>query len=192
MARCVARICHRYDRLARSCGSLAFNIYQHLEQASERQARLEETLSRPSRTPGSLRSDPEVKELSYPQQMRHPNGITTAEADTLLKTQKAGTQGDLIFLDVRERAEREMGTLPGATFLRYPDIAASRINLNAKKVIAFCHNGDRSHEICEALAKQGIDCQFIVGGIEKWMTEGRAMDSAVAHARSASSHSAIS
>ena len=97
------------------CGSLAFNIYQHLEQASERQARLEETLSRPSRTPGSLRGDPEVKELSYPQQMRHPNGMTTAEADTLLKTQKAGTQRDLIFLDVRERAEREMGTLPGAT-----------------------------------------------------------------------------
>ena len=165
------------------CGSLAFNIYQHLEQASERQARLEETLSRPSRTPGSLRGDPEVKELSYPRQMRHPNGMTTAEADTLLKTQKAGTQRDLIFLDVRERAEREMGTLPGAIFLRYPDIAASRIDFNAKKVIAFCHNGDRSHEICEALAKQGIDCHFIVGGIEKWMTEGRAMDSAEARTR---------
>jgi hypothetical protein len=88
------------------CGSLAFNIYQHLEQASERQARLEETLSRPSRTPGSLRGDPEVKELSYPRQMRHPNGMTTAEADTLLKTQKAGTQRDLIFLDVRERRAR--------------------------------------------------------------------------------------
>ena len=44
--------------------------------------------------------------------------MTTAEADTLLKTQRAGTQRDLIFLDVRERAEREMGTLPGAIFLR--------------------------------------------------------------------------
>src|SRR5260370_52758 len=94
------------------CGSLAFNNYQHLEQASEQNAGLKETLSRPSRTPGSLRGDPEVKELSYPQQMRHPQGITTAEADTLLRVQKAGTHRDLLFLDVRERAEREMGTLP--------------------------------------------------------------------------------
>jgi rhodanese-related sulfurtransferase/membrane protein insertase Oxa1/YidC/SpoIIIJ/phosphohistidine swiveling domain-containing protein len=163
------------------CASLAFNIHQHLEQSKERQARLEETLSRPFRTPGSLRGDPEVKELSYAQQMRQPNGITTSDANTLLKTQQTDTHSNVVFLDVRERPEHEMGTLPGAIFLRYPDIATSPIDLKAKKVVAFCHHGDRSHEICEALRQHGIDCNFIVGGIEKWVTEQRAMEGAEAH-----------
>ncbi|TMJ25087.1 MAG: PEP-utilizing protein, partial [Alphaproteobacteria bacterium] len=161
------------------CGSVALNVYQHLQQSSERQARLEETLSRPSRTPGSLHGEQEeVKELSYPQQMRQPNGITTAQADALLKAEMAGSGGNVVFLDVRERAEREMGTLPGATFLRYPDMAASPIELGNRKVIAFCHNGDRSHELCEALRRQGIDCKFIVGGVAKWVAEDRAMEGA--------------
>ena len=83
------------------CASLAFNIYQHLEQSKERQARLEETLSRSFRTPGSLRGDPEVKELSYAQQMRQPNGITTSDANTLLKTQQTDTHSNVVFLDVQ-------------------------------------------------------------------------------------------
>ncbi len=156
--------------------SVGFNIYQYVDQRNERQARLEDTLLRPSRTPGGLPLDPEVKELNYGQQMRHPLGMSTEEADKLLAEAARGEHDDLVFLDVREAAEREMGTLPGVKFVRYPDIPGANINFTGKKAILFCHNGNRSHEVCEALVKQGIDCRFIVGGLEKWVVENRSMD----------------
>lgn len=158
------------------CVSVGLNIYQYVEQKNERQARLEETLVRPARTPGALPGDPEVKELTYAQQTRHPDAMTTAEADRLLQAKARGDRDDMVFLDVRERAEREMGTLKGITFVRYPDFASSGIDLKNKKAVLFCHNGNRSHETCEALKKLGINCQFIVGGVEKWVTEGRAIE----------------
>jgi rifampicin phosphotransferase len=157
-------------------GSVGFNIYQFVDRKNERQARLEETLLRPSRTPGSLPLDPEMKELSYRQQTQHPMGIATDEADKLLAATARGEADDIVFLDVREAAEREMGTLPGVRFVRYPDIPAANINFAGKKAVLFCHNGNRSHEVCEALSKQGIDCRFIVGGLEKWVVENRTID----------------
>jgi rifampicin phosphotransferase len=162
-----------FGLLAVSAGA---NIYQYIDRQNEVRAQLEETILRPSRTSGGLPLDPEVKELSYAQQTRHPDAMTTAEADTLLQAAQRGERSDLLFLDVRERAEREMGTLKGVTFVRYPDMAKSGIDFTNKKVILFCHNGNRSHETCEALKKQGIDCKFIVGGVEKWVTEGRSID----------------
>lgn len=157
-------------------GSVGFNIYQYVSYANERQVRLEETLLRPSTQPGALRGDPEVKELTYGQQTRHPMGLTTAEADKLLQAAARGERDDLVFLDVREAAERAMGTLPGVTFIRYPDIASSKLDLKGKQAILFCHNGNRSHEACEAMRKMGLDCRFMVGGLEKWVVEGRAME----------------
>jgi rhodanese-related sulfurtransferase len=77
-----------------------------------------------------------------------------------------GPRENVIFVDVRERVEREMGTLPGATILRNPDLAGSRIDLAGKKVIAFCHNGNHSYAMCEALARRSIDCNFIVGALK--------------------------
>jgi rhodanese-related sulfurtransferase/membrane protein insertase Oxa1/YidC/SpoIIIJ len=157
-------------------GSVGFNIYQYVDQKNERQARLEDTLLRPSRMPGSLPLDPEVKELNYRQQTQHPMGMATDAADKLLAAAARGEADDVIFLDVRETAEREMGTLPGVRFVRYPDIPSANIDFTGKKAVLFCHNGNRSHEVCEALAKQGIDCRFIVGGLEKWVVENRSID----------------
>lgn len=156
--------------------SVGFNIYQYVEHKNERQARLEETLLRPARTPGALPGDPEVKELNYRQQTQHPFGMSTKEADELLRAAARGERNDLIFLDVRETAERAMGTLPGVTFVRYPDVATSKLDFKGKEAILFCHNGNRSHETCEAMKKLGIDCRFIVGGLEKWVVEGRSME----------------
>ena len=164
------------------CGSIGLNVYQYVERNGERQARLEETLVRPARTPGGLRSDPEIRELTYPQQVRHPNGISTAEAEALMRPGQAGADSDVVFIDVRERAERETGTIKGARFVRFPDFAAAEIDLTGKRAVLFCHNGDRSHEICDELKRQGIDCKFIVGGLEKWLAEGRAVDALGARA----------
>lgn len=158
--------------------SLALNIYQYVTHSNERQAQLEETLLRPSTTPGALPSDPEVKELSYGQQIKHPLGLSTDQAKALLDAAARRERKDLVFLDVRESAERAMGTLPGVQFTRYPDINAARVaeDFKGKQAILFCHNGNRSHEVCEALKKLGVDCRFMVGGLEKWVVEGRPID----------------
>src|SRR5665213_2885706 len=37
----------------------------------------------------------------------------------------------------------------------------------------YCHNGNRGYETCAALAAMGIDCRFLVGGLEKWLVEKR-------------------
>jgi rifampicin phosphotransferase len=153
--------------------SVGFNIYQYVSKQNERQARLEQTLLRQATTPGGPKLDPANLELSYAQMTKERRGISTDEAQKLLEAAARGERNDLLFLDVRETAERDMGEVPGATFIRFPDFKAAKLDFSGKQAIFFCHNGNRSWETCEALAKQGIDCRFVVGGLEKWIVEGR-------------------
>ncbi len=57
--------------------------------------------------------------------------------------------------------------------MRFPDIKSSNIDFANKTAILYCHNGNRSYETCQELAKLGIDCRFMVGGLEKWLVEKR-------------------
>ena len=68
-----------------------------------------------------------------------------------------------------------MGSLKGATIVRFPDLKKANLDLTGKTVILFCHNGNRSSETAEAMSKMGIDAKFVVGGLEKWLVEGRDM-----------------
>ena len=148
------------------------NVAQWSSHRAERQARLESTLARPSRLPGQPQLDPTLKELNFAEQQRHALGLSTEAAQTLIP--RAAQDGTLI-LDIREPAEVEMGTFSGARAIRYPDLLAAVDELRGKNVLLICHNGNRSSETCQALAAQGIDCRFIVGGLEKWITEGRSV-----------------
>ena len=156
--------------------SVAFNVYQFVGACAERLARLQDTLLRQATTPGGPKLDPKNLELSYADMVKQPTGITTEEAAKLLDAAARGERDDLIFIDVRETAERDMGEVPGATFVRFPDFAAAKLDFAAKKSIFFCHNGNRSWETCAALRAMGIDCRFVIGGIEKWIVEGRPLN----------------
>src|SRR5258707_7734633 len=156
--------------------SIGVNIWQYVGQVNERQARLENTLLRPSRAPAGLPDDPDAKEINFTQQLKHPLRISTEETEKLLAAHNRGEADQYVFLDVRENAEQSMGSLKGATIVRFPDLKKANINLTNKTVILFCHNGNRSSETAEAMAKMGIDAKFVVGGLEKWMVEGRDMD----------------
>jgi len=156
--------------------SIGVNIWQYVGQANERQARLESTLLRPSRAPAGLPDDPDAKEISYTQQLKHPLRISTAETAKLLAAHNRGEADQYVFLDIRENAEQSTGSLKGATIVRFPDLKKANLDLTDKKVILFCHNGNRSSETAEAMAKMGIDAKFMVGGLEKWIVEGRDMD----------------
>ena len=145
---------------------LGLNYWQYSKQASAELARLQATLVRPAQFSGTTIKDATLKETSFHKQQDHPLGISTSEAAALLKG------GITPFYDVRETGENAMGTLPGATHIRFPDFLQSQPVTGDQPVVLFCHNGNRSSETCEKLAEMGIDCRFISGGIEKWIVEG--------------------
>jgi rifampicin phosphotransferase len=149
------------------------NIYQYRSYSAERQERLEATLTRPSRDPGTPVADPTLREYPFNQQLRHKLGISTADANKLLSEAASGQRSDVFFLDIREPAETETGTLLTSKMSRGPDLPKSGIEFEGKTAIIFCHNGNRSAENCEDLAARGINCKFVVGGLEKWVVEGR-------------------
>ena len=79
----------------------AFNFYQWQTDREARQTRLSATLTRPSRLPGQPILDPTLKELSPAEQARHPLGLTTAEAETLIGNADVGGHE---IIDIRESA----------------------------------------------------------------------------------------
>ena len=143
------------------------NYWQYSKNESAELARLQATLVRPAQFKGTEIKDETLKETSFSKQENHPLAISTDEASSLL------SEGGAAFYDIRETGENAMGTLPGATHIRFPDFLQSRPVAEGQKVVLFCHNGNRSSETCAELAKMGIDCSFIAGGIEKWIVEGR-------------------
>jgi rhodanese-related sulfurtransferase/membrane protein insertase Oxa1/YidC/SpoIIIJ/phosphohistidine swiveling domain-containing protein len=154
--------------------SIGANIYQYVTDANARQERLEATLTRPMPKGGGGKSlDATLKEVSYGDQLKHPRGISSDEMEKVLEAKARGELPDTFLLDIRETAETEMGTMPGAKVVRFPDVKSSNIDFKGKTALLYCHNGNRGYETCEALAAMGIDCRFLVGGLEKWLVEKR-------------------
>ena len=54
------------------------------------------------------------------------------------------------------------------------------MDLTGKTAILFCDNGNRSYQTCQELSALGIDCRFMVGGLEKWLAERRPLAAAKA------------
>ncbi len=156
--------------------SLAGNYHQFTTASAARTERLEATLLRPAArgTDGKL-LDPALRELSYEGQARHPSGISTADAAALISARPDRPDEAVVLVDIRETAEAEMGSLPGATKIRFPDLDPAALAQSGKTALLFCHNGNRSGETCASLAARGIPCRFIVGGLEKWLAEGRTL-----------------
>ena len=157
------------------CVSLGFNAYQHLSAQQARLDRLQATLIRPSHLPGQPILDPTLKEESFAEQSVNPLGISTQDVAELMREADAGGAKDVNFIDIRETGETELGTLPHFTTVRWPDLAKSGIDLKNKRNIFICHNGNRSSETAEAMAALGIKAEFMVGGLEKWIAEGRSV-----------------
>lgn len=145
----------------------AGNYWQFNSNKQTELARLQATLVRPAQFAGTEIKDATLKETSFSKQEDNPLAISTNQAAALLKA------GEAVFFDIRETGENAMGSLPGASHIRFPDFLQSRPLKPGQRAVVFCHNGNRSSETCAELAKLGIDCSFIAGGIEKWIVEGR-------------------
>ena len=159
-------------------GSVAVNTLQWANERDATETRLRTNLTRSSTEAGNNVGDTSLKTLAFSQQIDHPQGISTAELDTLLSSAnpKDGVgAGGVSFIDVREAEELEGGKLGGFAHIPYPELIAraKEAQIAGKKNVLLCHSGNRSSELCNALKKVGIDCRFIVGGFEKWKAEGR-------------------
>ena len=140
------------------------NFWQYQHRKTTELVRLQQTLVRPAQFDGSSIKDANLVETSFTNQISSPLAISTELATKLSETPKGA-----MFIDVREDGEHAMGTLPGATHIRFPDISVDKMRALKQPLVLFCHNGNRSSETCEKLAALGIDCKFIAGGIERWL-----------------------
>jgi rifampicin phosphotransferase len=150
------------------------NIYQYTTEKAARQDRLEETLIRPTPLgPDGKPLDDLIREPAWEEQLTDPHGMSTAEVEKFMDEYNRGEHPDVIFGDIRESLELEMGSPPGATPLRFADLSKGKFNFTQKKAVLVCHTGIRSYDMCQRLRAMGIDCSFMIGGIEKWLVERR-------------------
>ena len=162
---------YRCPGVALLAAALAADFYQYSASQAARQARLESAIVRPTVTSNGQTLDADLKETAYEEQLVSPRGISTDELQRLLGEQQNGLRGSEILVDVREPAETKMGSFPGARSIRFPDFPKAHLDLTGKTAVLFCDNGNRSYETCQKLAAMGIDCRFLVGGLEKWLAE---------------------
>lgn len=156
-------------------GSLAANVLQYTSSVDLKNKRLHTNLVRKSVENGEAVGDVSLKTLSFSEQLSHPQGIST---DTLAEWLDNDVPVNII--DVRENEEFETGAIEGAAHLRYPDVLSrSSLFPDNAKTLLLCYSGNRSSELCGELTKQGKECNFMMGGYEKWMTESRPLSSSV-------------
>ena len=156
-------------------GSLAANVLQYTGSVDLKNQRLHTNLVRKSVENGEAVGDVSLKTLSFSEQLSHPQGIST---ETLADWLDSDVPVNII--DVRENEEFETGAIEGASHLRYPDVLSrSSLFPDNTKTLLLCYSGNRSSELCGELTKQGKECNFMMGGYEKWMTESRPLSSSV-------------
>jgi rhodanese-related sulfurtransferase/membrane protein insertase Oxa1/YidC/SpoIIIJ/phosphohistidine swiveling domain-containing protein len=154
--------------------SVWMNIHQYTADKAALQDRLEETLIRPTPLgPDGKPLDDLIREPAWEDQLTDPHGMTTAQVEKFMDEYNRGEHPDVIFGDIREALELEMGSPPGATPLRFADLSKGNFNFTQKKAVLVCHTGIRSYDMCQRLRAMGIDCSFMIGGIEKWLVERR-------------------
>lgn len=89
-----------------------------------------------------------------------------------LKSTISKRDPNLVILDVREKDEYELGTIPGSkhkplgALLR--DLRMELPNLRGKEVIAFCRSGVRASIAADFLTKAGIKAKNLTNGYMAW------------------------
>ncbi len=147
--------------------------FYYLHVQDQRMARLQVNLVRTSVENGKLVGDVNLKTLSFSDQKKRSDGLTTEQLQELLD---GGDIAEPVF-DIRETEEVEMGAIAGSRHMRYPDLLRHPEQYLAPgaSVILLCFNGNRSSETADSLRPLGYKPRFMIGGYEKWCAEERAL-----------------
>ena len=91
-----------------------------------------------------------------------------------LKTQLDRSPDTLVLLDVRTKAEFDTDHLPGAIHIPVTEIESGnrletvRQAIGSKKLIVYCHSGQRSHRAIAKLKTAQITGTNLTGGVVEW------------------------
>lgn len=165
-------------------GSLAFNWFQHQSASSRDRVRLSRNLVRRSTQDGKTVKDDRLVVLSKSDQLESPWGLSTDEVAHIV----AGPNRDrFLLLDIREDEEYAAARLRDVVHVRYPDVAEylAKTHGVGRDVILLCYSGNRSGELASGFSEHSADAEhaanadagekfyFMIGGYEKWWSEGR-------------------
>jgi rhodanese-related sulfurtransferase len=81
----------------------------------------------------------------------------------------------VVFLDVREQPEVNLGTIPGAVHLARGSMETKIEGLVPReaRVVIFCANGNRSAFAADTLQQMGYsDVASLAGGFRDWVAQG--------------------
>lgn len=96
--------------------------------------------------------------------------ITPQQAHTLLENDK-----NVFLLDVRTQDEFSKEYIKGATLIPIQVLSENLSKLQpvkSKKIIVYCHSGNRSVAASRILVKNGFTPLNVKGGISQWKNEG--------------------
>ena len=148
-------------------------FYLYMGQHAQAREQLEGALLRPMLDADGESLDSNLKESSYGDQQHSPRGISTEDFEKLLEAKSRAVHSGVAVLNILEKPKTEMGGLPNATPIQFPDLSSSKLGLPDKTAILFGRNGNRGYETCQALAAMGSDCRLKVSGLEKWLVGKR-------------------
>jgi NADPH-dependent 2,4-dienoyl-CoA reductase/sulfur reductase-like enzyme/rhodanese-related sulfurtransferase len=81
----------------------------------------------------------------------------------------AALPGHSTLLDVRDMAEVEKGSIPGAIHIPLNDLRRRISELPTdKEIVAFCASGQRSYNACRILMQHGFTCRNLSGAFKTW------------------------
>ena len=86
-----------------------------------------------------------------------------------------GQKPDVVFLDIREQPEVNLGTIPGSMHLPRGSIETKIEALVPReaRVVIFCANGNRSAFAADTLQEMGYrDVASLAGGFRDWVALG--------------------
>jgi rhodanese-related sulfurtransferase len=92
------------------------------------------------------------------------------------QTQAALADDSAQVIDVREPYEWEAGRIEGAQHIELEHLASNAAKIDTDRPVIFhCRLGARSAMAAQAFRGVGIDAYSMVGGLQRWAEEGRAL-----------------
>jgi thioredoxin 1/putative thioredoxin len=116
---------------------------------------------------GAIRKK-KMMELVEPFLPRAAGALKPAEVAQLL----AG--GAVVAIDTREPAAYARAHLPGARNMPIEEIESrlAELHMLQGQPVVYCRAGDKTKELAERLAEQGVPVAFLEGGLLAWEAEG--------------------
>jgi rhodanese-related sulfurtransferase len=86
-------------------------------------------------------------------------------------SERSGSDGDFILLDVRRPDERAKGFIPGSIHIPLDELRSRMSELpRDREIVVHCQSGQRSYFACRILAQHGFRVRNLTGSYRTWKT----------------------